>query len=97
MTYKQRLADYKKYGYESGVEAADTTDWQPGEMEKAYEDDNLGEVAGQILDNWRQMAGTLYYDNLPESILSAFEERFHKGLKDRVKQIMKEKKCSEAT
>jgi len=86
---KRRKHKYYLYGYESGRDAANQTDWQPGEMVEKYERDELGEVVGQILENWQQMAGTIYYDDVTSTQLDKFEEGFFDGFSDKVEKILK--------
>jgi len=88
----KRRGKYYLYGYESGQDAANYTDWLPGEMLEKYEGDDLGEVVGQILENWQQMAGTIYYRDVSDSQLNAFEEGFYDGFADEVKKTIKGEK-----
>lgn len=87
---RKSRSEYYQYGYEEGKSAAHDTDWEPGEMLKAYEDDNIGEVVGQILENWQQMAGTIYYEDLSSSKLDKFEEGFYDGFSHEVEIILKQ-------
>ena len=87
----KRRGKYYLYGYESGQDAANDTDWLPGEMLEKYERDDFGEVVGQILENWQQMAGTIYYRDVSDSQLNAFEEGFYDGFADEVKKILRKK------
>ncbi len=88
----KRRGKYYLYGYDEGQNAANDTDWQPGEMIKAYEKDDLGEIVGQILQNWQQMAGTIYYDDgVTENQLSAFEDGFYDGFANEVKNVLRKK------
>lgn len=83
---------YYQDGFSNGHAAASDTDWQPGEMRRKYEADELGEVAGQILEHWQQMAGTIYYDeSVTERQLSAWEEGFYAGFVRGVKDQMKKR------
>jgi len=50
---KRRKHKYYLYGYKEGKDAAYQTNWKPGEMVKKYERNELGEVVGQILENWQ--------------------------------------------
>lgn len=85
-----KKSKYYIYGVESGKGAAHDTDWQPGEMLEKYEQDDLGEVAGQILENWQQMAGTIYYEGVSDSSLDKFEEGFYEGFSKEVEGILRE-------
>lgn len=76
-------------GFEEGKGASYETDWQEGEMQAAYDQDTLGEVAGQILENWQQMAGTVYYQDLTERQLDNFEEGFYAGFERGVREQLK--------
>ena len=80
MSYRGRTKAYFESGFEDGRSASHDTDWQPGEMQEAAEKDTLGEIAGQILENWQQMAGTIYYDDdVTEAQLDAWEDGFYQG------------------
>lgn len=81
---------YYKYGYESGRDASYETDWEPGEMEEAYENDETGEIAGEVLENWQQSAGSIYYQDLTDRQLNQFEEGFYAGFEAGVKEQMAE-------
>ncbi len=77
---------FYSYGLEEGESAAYDTDWQPGEMKRAYERDELGEIVSRILENWQQMAGTIYYQDATDTQLDAFEEGFYKGFERGVRK-----------
>jgi hypothetical protein len=87
-----KKSKYYIYGFEEGKDTAYQTDWEPGEMLKKYERDELGEVVGQILENWQQMAGTIYYEGLSSSTLDKFEEGFYEGFVEGVEEQLKEGK-----
>ena len=70
---------YYQDGFGDGKEASFATDWQPGEMLDAFETDRLGEIAGQILEHWQQMEGTVYYQDLTDTQLDKWEEGFYAG------------------
>ena len=77
------------YGYTEGKDAAHDTDWQDGELKEKYENDSLGEVAGQILENWRQTAGTIYYDDVSDDNLDRFENGFSQGFCEEATKLAK--------
>ena len=77
-------------GYSDGREASYDTDWRPGEMERADDEDETGEVAGQILEHWQQMADTIYYDDsVTERQLDRWEEGFYAGFAKGVREQLK--------
>ena len=81
---------YYQDGFSQGHSAAFDTDWKSGEMRGRYERDELGEVAGQILEHWQQMADTIYYDDsVTERQLGAWEEGFYAGFVRGVKEQIK--------
>jgi hypothetical protein len=95
------MSKYYRIGYSDGYNAAQDTDWQPGEIRAKWEAEELEDVARDILENWQQMAGTIYYDNfeqVPESLreetkeraLDNWEEGFYRGFEDRVNELIKE-------
>ncbi len=86
---KNPKGKYYNYGLLSGKDTAGGTDWEPGEMLEKYERDDLGEVVGQILENWQQMAGTIYYEGVSDSSLDKFEQGFYDGFQKEVEKILK--------
>lgn len=61
-------------------------------MVEKYERDELGEVVRQILENWQQMAGTIYYDeDVTDNQLNKWEDGFYQGFVDEVNKIIKSK------
>jgi hypothetical protein len=82
---------FYQYGFDEGKSASYDTDWQPGEMQEKFDNDELGEVVSQILENWQQMAGTIYYDDCTDKQLESFESGFMDGFSKGVKEQMKRK------
>lgn len=71
---------YYQYGFDEGHGASFETDWAPGEMQQAVERDRLGEVAGEILEHWQQMEGTIYYEEgVTDAQLDQWEDGFYSG------------------
>ncbi len=89
-----RRTKYFSIGYEEGESASYDTDWQPGEMKKKYDDDDLGEVVSQILEHWQQMEGTIYYEGLSDTKLTHFEEGFYHGFVNGVTDQMRKRKSN---
>ena len=89
---KKPTSKFGKYGYDEGFDAAHDTDWLPGEMEEKFNNDELGEVVGAILEHWQQMAGTIYYDDVGDDNLDRFEEGFYIGFCAGVKAQLKQKR-----
>lgn len=87
-----RRGEYYRYGFEEGKGASYETDWQEGEMQQKYDRDELGEVAGMILENWQQMAGTIYYQDRTERQLEQFEEGFYAGFQRGVEEQLGKRK-----
>lgn len=68
------------YGHQSGSDAFHQTKNESfAELEKAYHQDDLGDIVSQILQNWAQMADTIYYQGVSDEALDAFEEGFYHG------------------
>lgn len=77
---------FYQYGVEQGERASHETDWRPGEMERAYRLERLGEIAWEILANWQQTAGTIYYQRATDRQLEQFEEGFLVGFERGVRK-----------
>lgn len=81
-----KRSKYYQRGYRDGYQASFDTDWQPGEMKEVYENGNEGEIAGQILENYQQAAGTIYYEGVSDSALDNYENGFYDGFSEGVEE-----------
>ncbi len=77
---------FYQQGVEDGHSAAYETDWAPREMQQAFDRDRIGEVAGEILEHWQQMEGTIYYQDLTDRQLDQWEDGFYTGFQRGVEE-----------
>ena len=93
---KQSKSVFYLDGYSAGQDAAMhnlNDDWK--EIEKAYHDDELGEIVNQIREHQVQMAGDISYDvgkTVTENQYEKWENGFTQGFIDDVNKAMKTKK-----
>jgi hypothetical protein len=79
-----RRSKYYKMGFDDGYGAAFDTEEEG--LEEALRKGSVGEIAGQVLEHWQQMADTIYYDEdvTPEQ-LGEWEEGFYDGFEEGVR------------
>lgn len=77
------------YGFEEGGVAADVQ-WDINEQEcrEKFESGDIGYIAGEILENQEQMAGTVYYQGLSDVELDDWENGFFHGFDQRIKALV---------
>lgn len=76
---KQSRNKWYLAGWEEGKQAAQDTDWQPGERGAAIAHDTLAEIAGQCLEHFQQMTDTIYDEHVTGRQLEQWESGFYYG------------------
>jgi hypothetical protein len=84
---KRSRSKYYLYGYEQGQFAAQVQD--PEEILQYHIEDRIGEMIGEILENYAQYADTPYY-YMTSSQLDKWEEGFTDGFFDEAEKIAKQ-------